>query len=99
MIAQAAFVRANGVVVLDTVAHVGLHVTLVVNPSDAELVYSVGNAKALDEVGLFKLGVLVVLFFDGGKNLRNCLDVLRLIGEALLELLYNLCCIHNLLSF
>jgi len=48
--------------VLDAITHVGLHVTLVVNPSDAELTNTVGDAKALNQIGLLKLGVLVVLF-------------------------------------
>ena len=78
-------------------AHVRLNLALIVNPGNAELVHSVGDAKALDKVSLLKLGVLVVLLFDGGKNLTDGLDVLRLIGESLFEIFYNLCCIHNLL--
>ena len=96
MITKTAFVRANGVVVLDAVTHVCLHVTLIVCPCNTELADSVGDTKALNEVCLLKLGVLVVLFFDGGKNLTDGLDILRLIGESLFEIFYNLCCIHNL---
>ena len=99
MITQTAFVRANGVVVLDTVTHVGLYLTLIVNPCDTEFANTIGDAKALNQISLFKLWVLVILLLDSGKNLRNCLDVLRLIGEALLQLLYNFCCIHNLNTF
>ena len=89
MITQTAFVRANGIVVLDTVAHVRLDITLIVNPGNTELVHSIGNAKTLDKVSLLELGVLVVLLLDGRKNLRNCLDVLRLIGESLFEIFNN----------
>ena len=96
MITQTAFVRTNGIVVLDTITHVGLYLTLVVNPCDTEFANTIGDAEALNEVGLLKLGVLVVLFFDSRKNLTYCLDVLRLVGEALLQILNNLCCIHNL---
>ncbi len=99
MITETAFIRANGVVVLDTVTHVGLDLALVVNPCDAELVNTIGNAKALNQIGLFKLGVLVVLFLDGGKYLTDGLDVLRLIGKSLLQIFYNFCCIHNLFTF
>ena len=45
-----AFVRTNSVVVLNTITHVGLNVTLVVSPSNAELNQTIGDAQALDEV-------------------------------------------------
>ena len=99
VITQTAFVRANSIVVLDTITHVGLNIALIIYPSDTELTNTIGDAKALDEVCLLKLGVLVVLFLDSRKYLRNCLDVLRLIWEALLQLFYNFCCIHNLFTF
>ena len=64
MITDTAFVRANGVIVLNAITHVCLNVTLVVDPCNAELQYAIGDAKTLNEVALFKLGVLVVLFLD-----------------------------------
>ena len=49
---QSAFIWADNIVVLDTVAHVGLHVAFVVYPCDTELNESVGNAKTLDKIAL-----------------------------------------------
>ena len=67
---------------LHAVAHVGLHFALVVNPIHAELVDTVGDAEALNELYLFKLGVLVVLLLDSGEHFFNGLMVLRLIGKT-----------------
>ena len=92
--AYAAFVRADGVVVLHTVAHVGLHATFVVGPCDAELVHAVGDAEALDEVGALEFGVLVVLFLDGSEYFFYSLVVLRLAWEALLQVFQYLLCVH-----
>ena len=64
VVADTAFVRANGIVVLDAVAHIGLNVALVVNPSHAELDDAIGYAETLYQVCTLKLGVLVVFFFD-----------------------------------
>ena len=82
---DAALVRADGVVVLHTVAHIGLHVALVVGPRDAELIHAIGNAETFDEVHLIELGVFVVLFFDSAKHFFDRLMVLRLAGETALE--------------
>jgi hypothetical protein len=98
VIAETTFVRANGVVVLNTITHVGLYVALIVNPCDAELANTIGDAKALDEVGLLKLRVFVVLLLNGGQYLTYGLDVLRLVGKSLFQILYNFCCIHNLFT-
>ena len=57
-------VRADDVVVLHAVAHICLHLALVVNPCHAELHNPVGDAEALDEVRTVKFRVLVILFFD-----------------------------------
>ena len=96
---NAAFVRADGVVVLHTVAHVGLYVAFVVNPCHAELNQSVRNAQALNEVGFLKLGMLVVLFFDGAQHLTDGLNVFGLVRESLLQSFYNFYCFHCFLSF
>ena len=89
MIADTTFVRANHVVVLDAVTHVGLYIAFVVGPGHTEGDDSVGDAKALNEVGALKLRVLVVLFFDSAQHLAHCLDVLWLIRESLLKILHN----------
>ena len=99
MEAQATFVRANGIVVLDAIAHVGLYVALVVNPVDAELNDTVGDAQPLNEIGAVKLRMFVVLFLDGTKYLADGLDILGLVGETLLQASYYFCCFHNLVVF
>lgn len=99
MEAYSALVGADGVVVLHTVAHVGPHVALVVNPVDAELDDSVWNAKTLYEIGLLKLRMLVIFFFDGAEHLTHSLDVFRLVWKLLLQFGYYFCCFHKLPSF
>ena len=99
MVAQTALVGADGVVVLHAVAHVGLHVAAVVDPSDAKLHQTVGNAEALDEVGLFKLGMLVILLLDGAQHLTHSLNILRLVRESLFQTLHHFCSFHHLFTF
>ena len=84
-----AFVRANGVVMLNTVTHIGLYVALVVYPCHAERDYAVWNAKALDKVGAVEFRVTVVLFLNSAEDLTNSLDIFRLVWEALLKALYS----------
>ena len=81
---DAAFVRANGIVVLNTVTHIGLYVALVVYPCHAERDDAVWNAKALDKDGAVEFWVTVVLFLDCTEDLANSLDIFRLVWEALL---------------
>ena len=59
-----AFVRADSVVVLYTVTHVGLDVTFVVHPSDAELVYAIWNTQTFNQVYFVEFRVFVVFLFD-----------------------------------
>ena len=66
-----------------------MNVTLVIYPSDAELANTIGDTQTLDKVSLLELRVLVVLFLDGGKYLTYGLDVLRLVGKSLFQILYN----------
>ena len=79
-------VRANGVVVLDTIAHVVLYLALVVDPGYAEREYAVGNAEALDKVVALKFGMFVVLILDSGYHFFYGLQVFRLVGESALEI-------------
>lgn len=95
MEADTTFVRADGIVVLYTVTHIGAYVALVISPCYTELIYTIGDAEAFDEVCFVKFGVLVVLFFDGTQNLFYCLMILGLIGEASFQIFQNFCCIHN----
>ena len=94
-----ALVRTNHVVVLDAVAHVGLHIALVVGPGHTELHETIGDAETLNEVCALKLRVFVVLFFDGSQHLAYGLDVLGFVGESLFQILNDCCCLHNLFTF
>ena len=58
------FVRADGIVMLYTVAHIGLYVAFIIYPSDAELVYTIRNTQTFNQVSFLEFGVFVVLFFD-----------------------------------
>ena len=84
---------------LDTIAHVGLHVALVINPVDAELDDAVGDAQPLNEIGAVELRMFVVLFLDRTEHLADGLDILGLVGETLLQASYYFCCFHNLGCF
>ncbi len=81
-----ALVGAYSVVVLNTVAHVGLDLALVVHPCNTELINSVGNAKTFYQVSLVKLGVLVIFFLDCCKYLFNGLMILGFVGKASLQI-------------
>ena len=89
-----AFVGANGVVVLDAVAHVGLNLAFVIHPSDAELIHAIWNAETLDEVHLIELWVLVVLFLDCTENFFYCLMILRFVWKATLKVFQYFFCVH-----
>ena len=86
---DAALVRTDGVVVLYAVAHIGLHVALVVYPCHTERNDAVGYAKTLYKVCTVELGVTVVLFFNSAEYLAHCLNVFRLVWEALFQTLYS----------
>ena len=92
---NAAFVGADGVVVLDAVTHVGLHIAFVVDPVYAELDDAIRNTKALDEVGPVKFGVLVVFILNGSQNLADSLDILRLIWKSSLKIFHNIRSFHS----
>ena len=86
MEADTSLIRADGVVVLNTVTHVGLHVAFIVYPSYTELVYSVWNAKTFNQIGLVEFRMFVVFFFNGRKNFFYCLMILRFVGEPSLQI-------------
>ena len=86
MESDAALVGTDGIVVLYAITHIGLHLSLIIHPCDTELIYSVGNAEAFYQIGLFKFRVLVVLLFNGAQHLLYCLMILGLIGETSFEI-------------
>ena len=96
---DAALVRADGVVMLDAVAHISLHVALVINPVNTELQDTVGYTQSLDEVRPVKFRVLIVLIFCGCQHLAYCLDILRLIWKSSLQTFHNICSFHLAVCF
>ena len=71
-------VRANGIVKLHAIAEVGLNITVIIGPGNAESEDTVGLNKALDDTGLFKFRMLIVDFFYAHKHFLNCLQILFL---------------------
>ena len=64
MEAYAAFVWADGVVMLYAVAHVVSDASVVVDPRHAESEYAVRYAQAFDKVIALEFGVLVIDILD-----------------------------------
>lgn len=58
------FVRADRIVMLDTVSHVGLDLSLIIHPGYAKGENTIGNTKTFDQVALFEFGMFVVNLFD-----------------------------------
>lgn len=80
-----AFVWADGVIVLHTVAHIVVDPAFVIHPRYAEGEYTVGNAEALDKVDAFILRMPVIYILDCRQDFLYCLMVFRLIGEPTLQ--------------
>ena len=51
-------------------------------------------SETLDKVVLLKFWMLVVDILDSTEDLADGLDVLRLVGESALEILYDFSCFH-----
>ena len=85
MEAYATLVGTDGVVELYAIAQVGLYLALVVHPSDTESKYSVGLDQALYNLGLLKLGMLVVNVFNRQEHFLDCLQVFRFTGMLSLQ--------------
>ena len=96
---NAALVRTNGIVVLHAITHVGLHVALVVNPCHTECDDTIWNTKTINKIGAVEFRMTVVLLLDSTENLAYGLNILRLVGEALLKALYCFNCIHSFMVF
>ena len=60
MEAYAPLIRAYGVVELYAIAEIGLHLSLIVGPGDAECHDTVRLDHTLDDTRLLKFGMLVV---------------------------------------
>ena len=77
---NAAFVRANGIVELHTIAKVGLYITFVVHPSNTERKDTVGFNQAFYDFSFLELWMLVIDIFDGKKYFLYGLKIFRLAG-------------------
>ena len=92
MEAETALVRSDRGVELDTIAAVNLNNAVVVDPGNAEHDCALGLDHALENGGLFILGISLDHGGEGGENLFNRLDEFRFvsvfrlnIGEDLLN--------------
>ena len=85
MKADAAFVRADGIVVLHAPATLHADVTLVVLPADAETDHPVGLGDAAEDLVLVILLLVLNEVEDVLRNLLNRLHVLGLARVAPLE--------------
>ena len=94
---QSALVRADGAVKLYAVADVDLYLTLVVNPGHAESRDALGLDKALDNLCLLELGMLVIYIFNGDEHFSYCLQILCFAWMLVLQLLHNCLYVHSLL--
>ena len=91
MQAQAAFVRADGAVELHAIAAIDLHLTVVVDPRNAEHDDALGLDHTLEQS---RLAVLLLVGIDDDaqriENLGNSLDELGLLGILFLYALDDL---------
>ena len=95
MEAETSLVGTDSAVELDTVSQVGLDLTVVVNPGNAESEDPVGLYDSLDDLCLFELRMLVVDILDGLKNLLNRLEIFLLCRVLGLETGHYFCGFHN----
>ena len=58
------FIRADRIVVLDTVSHVGLDLSFIIHPGYTEGENTIGDTKTFDQIALFKFGMFIVSLFD-----------------------------------
>ena len=77
---------------LDAISHVGLHISFVVYPCNAEFNEAVGNTNSLDKVRFFKFGMLVVLFFNRAKYLTDSLNIFRFVRISEINLTLKVVC-------
>ena len=93
--AQTAFVRANGGIELYAIADVDLYFAFVVDPGYTERDDAFGFHKALDELCLLKLRMLVVDVLDGFQYFFHCLQEFRLARVFTLQVLDDFLNFHS----
>ena len=92
---QTALVGADGVVELEAVAGIDLHLALVVYPYDLEREAAVGLDDTLRDAVGFEFGVLVVSLFHGHQNLAHGLQVFAFAGVLALEFRHKFVYVHS----
>ncbi len=93
---DAAFIRADGLVELDAVAEIGLHVAVVVDPCHAESKYSVRFYHPFDDTCLFKFGVLVIDVGHADQHFLDGLKIFFLTGMLRFKRAHDLINVHSL---
>ena len=86
---NAAFVGADGAVVLHTVTAVDMYFAVVIHPGNTEFQNSLGLNKTLNQSCLFPLGMLVDYQLKRFKHFFDRLKKLRFMGVAFLNLGIN----------
>jgi hypothetical protein len=92
---QTAFVWADGVVELNAVGEVDVHLALVVDPGHLEGEDAVGLYDALDDFGSLELRVLVVYLFDGFEYLVYSLQVFLFTWVFFFQVVHYLSKVHS----
>ena len=73
---DSSFVRTYSIDVLDAVAHVGMHISLIVCPGHPKRENPIGNTEPLDQIAFFKLDIPIIgiysipLLLPGGIPVR-----------------------------
>ena len=91
---QTALVGTDGVVELDTVAGIHLHLSFIIDPRHAEGENTVGFDDALDDLRRFEFRMFVIHVLNGLENLLYSLQVFFLCRVLRLEAGHNLLCFH-----
>ena len=92
--AETALVWTDGVVELDPVAGIGLNLTVVVNPCDAECENSVRLHEPLNNLGVFKLRMLVIHILNRLKHFTYGLEIFLLRSVLGLKFGHDFFCSH-----
>ena len=94
MEAETALIWTDGIVELDPVAGIGLNLTVVVNPGDAECEDSVRLHEPLNNLGVFKLRMLVVNILNRLKHFTYGLEIFLLRSVLGLKFGHDFFCSH-----
>src|SRR5690554_6228129 len=94
-----ALIGPDSVVVLYTVSHVGLHVTVVIHPGNAEGMDFVGDDQPFEKIGLFEFRVLIVHLFDGFNHFFYSLKIFRFVWKTSFQKTHYFFTIHKKSDF